>query len=296
MGFKMMSSGGIFRTNSLPKEGDYHGQIFEYLKDNISNPELYSWNELQKKWIPMSGGGNVTYKNSNPMPVAVGGFSVGTNFTEEKTIQEMLDGLLYPYIPPSISLGTTISTIQELGTSLPSIQLNATMAKKSNDITKVEYYKNGSLVYLKDNPSLSESYIDSTGINSDTTYSVKVYDDKPNSVSRSFSFNYIYPMYIGNVDDLNPTETNIKGITKKLIVKSNQTLDYTISNSRFCFACPSSYGSLTSIKDPNNFELLNTFNIINMNFTMLDNKSIPYIIYISSVLTTQSNFTITYNF
>jgi len=297
MSFKMMSSGGVSRSNNLPKQGDYHGQILEYLKDNTNNPELYSWNELRKKWIPISGGGgNVTYQNSNPMSIAVGGFSVGTNFVEEKTIQEMLDGLLYPYIAPTANLGTTVSTIQELGTNLASIQLNATMTKKSNDITKIEYYKNGSLVNSKDNPSLSESYVDSTGINSNTTYMIKVYDSKPNTVSSNLSFNYIYPMYIGNVDVINPTEADVKGMIKKLVTKASQSLSYNISNSRFCFVFPTSYGSLTSIKDPNNFEMLSAFTKTTSNFTMLDGKSIPYNIYTLSMPTSQTSFTITYIF
>jgi hypothetical protein len=103
-------------------------------------------------------------------------------------------------------------------------------------------------------------------------------------------------MYIGNVDDLNPTELDIKGMTKRLVVKSNQNLSYTLSNSRFCFAYPSSYGNLTSIKDPNNFEMLSTFTKTSSNFTMLDGKSVPYNIYTLSLPTSQTSFVITYSF
>jgi hypothetical protein len=211
----------------------------------------------------------------------------------------MLDGLLYPYIAPTVSLGTIVSTIQELGTSLASVQLNASVTKKSDDIVKIEYYKNGSLLYTNSNPNINggtDSYIDTNSINSSTTYSVKVYDSKPNTVSSNLSFNYIYPMYIGYLNNLSPTETEVKSMTKKLVTKSNQSLSYTLSNSRFCFSYPSSYGNLSSIKDPNNFEMLSAFTKTSSTFIMLDGKAISYNIYTSSLPTSQTNFTITYIF
>jgi hypothetical protein len=246
-----------------------------------------------------SGGGSVLYQNSEAMPTSVGGFSAGTTFTTPHTIQEMLDGLLYPYIAPSVSFSSSSSLIQELGISLASVQLNVGITKKSDNIEKIEYYRGSTLLNTNSSPSTSggnDSYTDTNIVNSNTTYSVKVYDSKPNIVSNSISFNYIYPMYIGNVDDLNPTELDIKGMTKRLVVKSNQNLSYTLSNSRFCFAYPSSYGNLTSIKDPNNFEMLSTFTKTSSNFTMLDGKSVPYNIYTLSLPTSQTSFVITYSF
>jgi hypothetical protein len=296
----MASSGGFLRSESLDVVGQYHGQMLEYIADGLSAPVLYYWESNLKKWeLYSSGGGSVLYQNSEAMSTTVGGFSAGTKFETPHTIQEMLDGLLYPYIAPSVSFSSSSSLIQELGTSLASVQLNVGITKKSDNIEKIEYYRGSTLLNTNSSPSTSggnDSYTDTNIVNSNTTYSVKVYDSKPNIVSNSISFNYIYPMYIGNVDDLNPTELDIKGMTKRLVVKSNQNLSYTLSNSRFCFAYPSSYGNLTSIKDPNNFEMLSTFTKTSSNFTMLDGKSVPYNIYTLSLPTSQTSFVITYSF
>jgi hypothetical protein len=297
----MTSNGGILRGNSLDIIGQYDGQLLEYIKDNLTPPVLYYWSNALQEWKIFSGSssGSITYQNSNVMSTTVGGFTIGTNFSTPKTIQEMFDGLLYPYVAPSIGFSTTSPLIQELGTSLSSIQLNANITKKSDNITKIEYYKGSSLIYTNSSPNSNggtDNYTDASGINSSTTYSVKVYDSKPNTVSSSISFNYIYPMYIGNVDNSNPTESDIKGMTKKLVVKGNQSLSYTVSNSRFCFAFPSLYGNLISIKDPNNFEMISTFTKTTSNFTMLDGLSVSYNIYTLTMPTTQNNFIITYIF
>jgi hypothetical protein len=141
-----------------------------------------------------------------------------------------------------------------------------------------------------------DSFIDTSTISTSTNYDSKIYDEKSSVTSSSLQFNFVYPCYIGSLSTTSPSETQIKAMTKRLASKSNQSFDYTISTQYFCFAYPSSWGSLTKVIDPNSFELLSTFNITNMNFTMLDNKSVPYIVYIASVPTTQSNFTVTYNF
>lgn len=298
---KMYTEGGIGKGNTMPLEGTVHGEIFEYLGDNTITPQLFSWNDISKEWRLIGGvSSGETYKNATPMNISVGGYGIGTSFPTDKTVVEMLDGLLYPYTLPSVSLSMNPSaSVKEYGNPISSVILSANITKKSNDIVKIEYYKNGSLI--KTNTSLVngnsvDTYTDSTGVNSTTTYSVKLYDSKPNSVTSSSSFTYVYPMYIGSVTMLNPTETDIKSMTKKIVTKSNQSMSYTISSSRFCFAYPSSYGNIVSIKDPNNFEMINSFTKTVSTFTMLDGLSVSYNIYTLSGQTSQTGFTVTYSF
>lgn len=297
---KMYTEGGIGKGNTMPLEGTVHGEIFEYLGDNTITPQLFSWNDIFKEWQPIGGGSSGTYKNATPMNISVGGYGIGTSFPTDKTIVEMLDGLLYPYTLPSVSLSMNPSaSVKEYGNPISSVILSANIIKKSSDIVKIEYYKNGSLI--KTNTSLAngnsvDTYTDSTGVNSTTTYSVKLYDSKPNSVTSSSSFTYVYPMYIGNLSMLNPTESDVKAMTKRIVTKGNQSMSYTISSSRFCFAYPSNYGNIVSIKDPNNFEMINSFTKTVSTFTMLDGLSVSYNIYTLSSQTSQTSFTVTYSF
>lgn len=70
----MSSSNGIGIGYTLPSTGNYHGQLFEYLKDNLSDPQLFYWHEILKKWLPLtlstggsgsSGGSGIVWDDFN---------------------------------------------------------------------------------------------------------------------------------------------------------------------------------------------------------------------------------------
>jgi hypothetical protein len=55
-GFNLSSQGGILRGQSFPNSGQYHGQMFELVKDELSIPQLFYWNEILKEWLSFSNG------------------------------------------------------------------------------------------------------------------------------------------------------------------------------------------------------------------------------------------------
>jgi hypothetical protein len=295
----MASSGGFLRSESLDVVGQYHGQMLEYIADGLSAPVLYYWESNLKKWeLYSSGGGSVLYQNSEAMSTTVGGFSAGTKFETPHTIQEMLDGLLYPYIAPSVSFSSSSSLIQELGTSLASVQLNVGITKKSDDIEKIEYYRGSTLLNTNSSPNTSggnDSYTDTNIINSNTTYSVKVYDSKPNIVSSSINFMFVHAFFVGTMATLTPIESDILSLTKMVKVKSDTLYSFTLSNSRFCIAYDSTYGNLKSILDPNGFEILGDFTKIVIPLTQYGITT-NYNVYIFNNITSQTNFNLQFKF
>lgn len=68
-----------------------------------------------------AGGAGGVYVNTSPMPNTVGGYPAGTSFPTPKTWQQMFDGLLYPYIPP------TFTSFQDSGVPNP-LEVGATIA------------------------------------------------------------------------------------------------------------------------------------------------------------------------
>jgi hypothetical protein len=68
-----------------------------------------------------AGGAGGVYVNTALMPNPVGGYPAGTSFPTPKTWQQMFDGLLYPYIPP------TFTSFQSNGTPNP-LEVGATIA------------------------------------------------------------------------------------------------------------------------------------------------------------------------
>ncbi len=73
---------------------------------NIRNSVYTLWERISdvQTVASQSASASTTYSNSTPMPYALGGIPAGTTFSN-KTMTEMWDALLYPYIPPSASLG-----------------------------------------------------------------------------------------------------------------------------------------------------------------------------------------------
>jgi len=112
--------------------------------------------------------GDLTYTNANAMPNTVGGLAAGSTFSGQ-TVQNMFDRLLYPYIAPAISLSTSPSTgtVREFGNNVASTTLNATTTKRSNNITLVDFYRNGSLIHTQASPIAGgglETYVDTTPV------------------------------------------------------------------------------------------------------------------------------------
>lgn len=103
------------------------------------------------------------------------------------------------------------------------------------------------------------------------------------------------PMYVGSVTSAAPNETEVKTIVSQDAEAVNQTKVYTISDARFCFAYPTSFGSLTSILDSINDEIISGFNVTTLDFTIGLN-TINYTIYVLKSLTSVTGFTVQYKF
>lgn len=103
--------------NSIPSnlllEGD---QIW-----NITTQTLQSWNGVA--WVDVGGGGASTFIDPLPTTATVGGIPIGSTFPlPGKTMQQMWDLLLYPFISPTFTsfLMTGIAVL-EVGDSIDGV-------------------------------------------------------------------------------------------------------------------------------------------------------------------------------
>ena len=238
-----------------------------------------------------------TYTNSTPVPQDLGGIESGDTFSDE-TMTQMFDQLLYPYIAPSVNLSVTpTNSLREYGDNITSVDLSANTTKNTNDITSVEFFRDGSSIHVVSSPSASggtETYTDSTGVSSNTTYRVDV-SDGTQTVSDSESYNFVYPYYHGTgAPGLTPSE--VQNLTKLIESKSNKVVYESPSSEVYYFAYPASYGSLSSILDSNGFEIIGDFTETDETFSMLDGTDQTYKVYEFNNLTTQTDFKITYKY
>ena len=237
--------------------------------------------------MALSKEANVTYISDKPSTVAIGGLPLGYT-SDGISIVELIDNMLHPYKAPSISLSITPSnTLYELGATISSLTLKATITQGSNDIT--------SLVFLKDGnplPSTSNQTLTQSNIRNNVTYSAYVSDNINRINSNSINIKFINPIYIGSLSEVN--STNIKAMTKKIVNVGSQSYTYTINNKKMCIAFPSGW-TLRNIIDPNGFDITQSFTKETVNIYCLDGNSKPYTVY-SSEFTSQSSFTVKFNF
>lgn len=99
-----------------------------------------------------------------------------------------------------------------------------------------------------------------TKVTTTTSYTVKATKDGT-TVSGTTTATFVNPSYFGAVaNNFAPTEDAIKQLLKT--VKNTKSYNNTanLTNQKLCYAYPKSFGVLTSIKDANNFDYINSYN------------------------------------
>ena len=259
------------------------------------------------------------FSNSNPTTASVGGISEGTNLNG-MLVTDILNKMLYPRVDPvieSASITYTPTNTIEYGTICTYKNLKVVIKKGSLQITSISIYNTNSqedenkiyespieeLLTLNNNGSITITYDfdDYTSINSKSNvYSIKVTDaDGVSIIKNSIQGGptYVYPYYYGAVDsNVTITESVIKGLTKKVETKGTKSYKYTANNQKMVFATLQSYGKIKTIKDPNGFNVTDTFTESSITITGLDGTSQIYYVYTANSASTVTNFNMTFSY
>ena len=257
-------------------------------------------------------------RNSNPTTAGIGGISEGTNL-KGLSVLDVLNKMLYPRVDPTIeNLTITHSPtgIREYGTVCTFKNLTFTVKLGSLPITSIVLYKGNE---QEDDNKLYESSIDEIlALNTDGSITITYdFDDYTtnNAKSNIYSINitdadgvsmiekniqngptYVYPYYYGVIDsNTEVTESVIKGLTKKVETKGTKNYKYTANNQKMVFATLQSYGKIKTIKDPNGFNVTDTFTESTVTITGLDGTSQSYYVYTANSASTVTDFNMTFS-
>lgn len=284
----------LFSITPFEQEAGQQGGL--YIKDNIAvaanvdtNEELEKMQNLQigDKVFKMGDG---EYTNTSPTTSAVGGIPKGTTF-EKKTIQEVLDMLLYPYVKFSCSFSTSPNGgVFEKGQEVTVTSGTVNVTLGSVPIEKIEIYDGSTLITSVNNVVDTNTFTLSQTVYTNKSFSAKVTDAKgETSTVNSGTFTFVDPYYVGVVSpSATINSTLIKSLTKKIETKGNKTYEISMDQQKAVIAYPSDYGSLTKIYDVNNFDVTETFEK-----TTLQVNNTNYNVYVLSVPATS---TMTYKF
>jgi|GEM_PF-3829962 len=253
---------GIDITNTLffVKSGDYNAQVQIY-KDDVDQFKLLTTQEIND-------------------------------------INESLGILLYK--PPIISLlGNPISGVYKYGQSISPMTLNLAITKLTNDITQINYKRNGIVIRTNNTPSnSSDSYVDNVAIVDNTTFLATVFDGKTTTTSGSIILSFVYQMFSGAIakNIVNPTIANVQALTQIVKTKQNIVQPFTLTDQKGVFSYPTSYGDLVSIIDVNGFDITSSFIKTVLNIAMDDSSVVSYNVYTMQNSTTVTGYNITFKF
>ena len=222
--------------------------------------------------------GNVDELNSEKVKYSNDLLSDVTN------VKQALDSILAKlyYVKPSINSFTASANggVFEVGTTITApITFNW------------EYNKNITTQSLTDCTLADETVRTVTydsDITTDKTFTLTASDGE-NTVSKSISYKFIAPYYIGVSTTNTLTETEITALTKKLEAKGTKTVNYTTNQSYMVFAYPKSYGAINSIIDQNGFNVTDSF--VRSTVTV---NSVEYYVYCSNQCS--GSYTISYRY
>lgn len=258
----------------------------------ISNLDARVGN-LEQEVVNLKDNVNVLYTNANEVPQALGGISKGTTFNN-KPITEVLDMLLYPYVAFSTSINMSPKNGGVVRTQDNQTVTGCTVyiTKGSANISSITVkYGNTVKATKTENIGTSNSFTfaqaDQFTITSSSSVkylTVTVVDSTGASkTANSSSFTFVDPYYYG-VTTKTASELTINDIlnmTEDVKTKGSKSYTYTMSQQRAVIAYPASYGNLSSIKDANNFEVLDTFNKVT-----IENYGVNYYVYVLDGLNT----------
>ena len=250
------------------------------------------------------------YTNITPMPEEVGGYEVGSTFTDQDN-QEMWDGLLYPYQYPAFlsflisgqgqTLECGVDTNGGVQTFTWSTSNPSNISTNSIDIWDVT----GSSQLAGSQPNSGSLIIDiGAAITQDIhneywDWRIDAENTKAQTISRTFRVRFYSPTYYG-VGAPGLSVAAVQGLTKAIQAKANRTYAFSPSSEVYYYAYPASFGLLTSILDANGFETIGDWTLSVVSFTNnppdYEGIATNYNVYEFDNLTTQTAFNNTFIF
>lgn len=204
---------------------------------------------------------DLTYTNTTPMPEEVGGYPAGTTFNAQ-TIQQMFDGLLYPYQHPAFTsfARTNLAATYEVGANIPIGSQTFTWAtSNSTNIVAdtVEITQNfapETVIYGPDENTGSEviTLANTITSNSPTTillYTIEAENTQGDTISATISASWRFRTFHGTSVSTSLNEAGIEGLASNPLSTSFAgTKSFAAGGYKYiCY--PASFGTATSFTD-----------------------------------------------
>lgn len=274
-------------------------KIYKFTFDEVNGIITQEFYKVQG-----GGSGNANLTEDITSNTTCGAAPAGTFFPNGMSFTDFAKTILIKEIAPSINVTATNSGVHLVKDTIngTTVTLNINSLGTSTP-TSIEFYLDGTLIdtqpYVAGQSSYVTNYATTITSNVPVTNTVigklifNKSDGNASSVQGSKTFVFVYPSFFGttSLDATTVTDTDIKAMAVlKLTNKSYTATGVTMSNERTLFAYPQTYGNLSSIKDANNFEYLQSYTKV---VKTIDGVS--YNVYVLTDPVTVVNFKQAYN-
>lgn len=200
--------------------------------------------------------------------------------------------LIVGYVEPSIAITIApTQTLYRVGETINGAVITFNVIKGSNNLVKAEVYKNGVLLSTINNVINGiNTFTDGSIINSDSSYYIKLYDDKVNVISNTLGFQFVNNIYVGVVDNVAITNTLILSLTSIKMLKGEIDSIFSPNEQKILLAYPASYGFLSSIFG-NGEELIQSFTS-----SVIVVSGVSYNVYVSNDVLYDTNHGLQFKF
>lgn len=264
-----------------------------------SKDTTYSSDKIESLIQGGGTGGNATLTQDITSSVTVGAANSGTLFKQGMTFTEFAKKILLKVIPPTITFTTTASLLNQEGTTLSNVDIKVNISNLGLNYTtldKIEFISQGQVLDTQNYQAGTTQYTYTVAsISQTSTYIARVYYtdvDGQHYVYKQLDFKFVYESYYGLIDATTAvTDAIVANLNLVLLENHNYTYNNINANDeRFVFAYPKSYGDLTSIKDANNFEYIDSYTKYEIALNNVD-----YLFYVLTDPTTIDNATQVYS-
>lgn len=207
-----------------------------------------------------------------------------------------------PYSAPQASINIQGTKVKEIGVVVGVLTIIVGSIKGRQTITRREIVSPVIALTNPDlnDPGLQQENVVQNNVDSNTTYTLEVQDDAATVTTDTDTIRFVYPFLYGNSATATPSPDFYQGLTKSISVKSDKEILFNATDEYFIFGYPTSYGSLTRIRDQNLFDVTDDFEEItesvNSDNLDVDWTAVSYKFYRTKVKTTIINSTYTFEF
>lgn len=233
----------------------------------------------------------VTYTNLTPTPEDVGGIEKGSTF-DHVPLPEMWDKLLYGDRKPiiTLALNSDVPLVNEIGNNLSNVKFIATTIKTTADIQLVELLQNGEVVATiaqpKPNGGAEEFTLSKLSVNSEITARITDVNGKV-GLSNAITFVFGRRFYYGVLPDGAVTEKKILSLNSEIATSAEAIYDLNFGQFKEKRLTVAVYGVIQEIENSSEYEIINSFDVSQVDVTCADKSKLNYYVYSSNICNMQ---------